>query len=93
MKRTEAMGRIVAAGCAALIAMPAAAAPVVYELDPLHTFPSIEFSHMDISIWRALARRTPALRCRNRRAAIDQFRTATAVANQGKNDEVPVSGL
>jgi polyisoprenoid-binding protein YceI len=34
------------------VMLPAAAAPVSYELDPLHTFPSIEFSHMDISIWR-----------------------------------------
>jgi polyisoprenoid-binding protein YceI len=38
--------------------LPAAAAPVTYELDPLHTFPSIEFSHMDISIWRGKFDRT-----------------------------------
>jgi polyisoprenoid-binding protein YceI len=59
MHRLEAMmvrgALAVAAVCAAL---PAAAAPVVYELDPLHTFPSIEFSHMDISIWRGKFDRT-----------------------------------
>jgi polyisoprenoid-binding protein YceI len=58
MTRTEAIRPIFAAGCAALIAVPAAAAPVTYELDPLHTFPSIEFSHMDISIWRGKFDRT-----------------------------------
>ena len=25
---------------------------MTYELDPTHTFPSIEFAHMDISVWR-----------------------------------------
>jgi polyisoprenoid-binding protein YceI len=28
------------------------AAGVKYEIDPTHTFPSLEFSHMGISIWR-----------------------------------------
>ena len=34
------------------IALPAAAAPVTYELDPEHTFPSVEFDHMGVSTWR-----------------------------------------
>lgn len=52
MKRSDVMNGVVAGGCALLVALPAMAAPVVFELDPQHTFPSIEFSHMDISIWR-----------------------------------------
>ncbi|GAB3092959.1 YceI family protein [Lysobacter terrae] len=36
----------------ALVALPAAAAPVTYEIDPAHTFPSIEADHMGMSVWR-----------------------------------------
>lgn len=32
--------------------MAASAAPVQYEIDPQHTFPSFEFPHMGISVWR-----------------------------------------
>ena len=31
---------------------PVVAAPETYLLDPMHTFPSLEFSHMGISVWR-----------------------------------------
>jgi polyisoprenoid-binding protein YceI len=31
---------------------PACAAPVVYKVDPDHTFPSFEADHMGISVWR-----------------------------------------
>ncbi|MFC4253520.1 MAG: YceI family protein [Sinimarinibacterium flocculans] len=59
MKRTERLLLAPAAALGmALGAVPAAAAPVVYELDPLHTFPSIEFPHMDISVWRGKFDRT-----------------------------------
>lgn len=34
------------------LAMPAAAAPAVYEIDPAHTFPSFEADHMGLSTWR-----------------------------------------
>ncbi len=43
------------AALAALIttaALPALAAPVVYELDPMHTYPSFEADHMGMSMWR-----------------------------------------
>ena len=30
----------------------ATAAPIVYEMDPAHTFPSFEADHMGISLWR-----------------------------------------
>ena len=37
---------------AALVAAPATAAEVEYEIDPMHTFPSFEADHMGISYWR-----------------------------------------
>jgi polyisoprenoid-binding protein YceI len=36
----------------ALTALPAVAAPVTYEIDPTHTFPSFEADHMGMSVWR-----------------------------------------
>lgn len=32
--------------------LSALASGATYELDPLHTYPSLEFSHMGISVWR-----------------------------------------
>lgn len=49
------------AACAALLAMatlPALAAPERYKVDPEHTFPSLEFSHLGISVWRGKFERT-----------------------------------
>ena len=37
---------------------PGIAAAARYRIDPEHTFPSLEFSHMDISIWRGKFNRT-----------------------------------
>ncbi len=34
------------------VAAAAVAAPVTYEIDPSHTFPSFEADHMGISVWR-----------------------------------------
>lgn len=34
------------------LALPAAAAPQRYAIDPEHTYPSLEFPHMGISVWR-----------------------------------------
>lgn len=48
--------KIVAAALAAL-ALPAGAADK-YKIDPDHTFPSIEFPHMGISVWRGKFDRT-----------------------------------
>ncbi|MEQ1438772.1 YceI family protein [Fontimonas sp. SYSU GA230001] len=43
---------------AALLAAATAPAADRYLLDPVHTFPSIEFPHMGISIWRGKFNRT-----------------------------------
>jgi polyisoprenoid-binding protein YceI len=32
--------------------LPAIAAPTNYTIDPMHTYPSLEFSHMGMSVWR-----------------------------------------
>lgn len=37
---------------AALAALPAAAETVTYEIEPEHTFPSVEADHMGMSVWR-----------------------------------------
>lgn len=36
----------------------ASAAPVVYNIDPAHTFPSFEADHMGLSVWRGKFNRT-----------------------------------
>ena len=36
----------------ALCATAASAAPVTYEIDPNHTYPSFEADHMGLSVWR-----------------------------------------
>lgn len=41
-----------AVACLLLLPAFASAAPVDYELDPMHTFPSFEADHMGISFWR-----------------------------------------
>jgi polyisoprenoid-binding protein YceI len=40
------------------IVVPALAAVSKYEVDPSHTYPSLEFSHMGLSIWRGKFDRT-----------------------------------
>lgn len=37
---------------AALLSASAGAAPVTYEIDPTHTYPSFEADHMGLSFWR-----------------------------------------
>ncbi len=32
--------------------LPVIAAPDNYTIDPPHTYPSLEFSHMGLSVWR-----------------------------------------
>jgi polyisoprenoid-binding protein YceI len=44
--------KIVLALLFAVAASPAAAAPVVFDIDPTHTYPSFEADHMGISKWR-----------------------------------------
>lgn len=43
---------------AAVATLPAVAAPVVYEIDPDHTYPSVEADHMGMSLWRGKFNRT-----------------------------------
>ena len=38
--------------------LPGNAAAANYKLDPDHTFPSLEFSHMGLSVWRGKFNRT-----------------------------------
>jgi polyisoprenoid-binding protein YceI len=47
----RALGRIAAATTLAC-AMAGHAAPVTYQIDPHHTYPSFEADHMGISLWR-----------------------------------------
>jgi polyisoprenoid-binding protein YceI len=42
----------------ACAAFPALAAPEIYVIDPTHTYPNIEFSHMGISVWRGKFNKT-----------------------------------
>ncbi|HET6471514.1 MAG TPA: YceI family protein [Pseudomonadales bacterium] len=44
--------RVLCAVAALSLAHPALAEPITYEIDPSHTYPSIEFPHMGISVWR-----------------------------------------
>lgn len=44
--------RITALAVAALATGAAAAAPVTYDIDPHHTYPSFEADHMGVSVWR-----------------------------------------
>jgi polyisoprenoid-binding protein YceI len=45
--------RLIAAAVVALAAVPALAAPVTYNLDPLHTYPSFAVDHFGgVSVWR-----------------------------------------
>lgn len=41
-----------------VLVMPVSAAPDIYKIDPTHTYPSFEFSHMGISVWRGKFDRT-----------------------------------
>lgn len=43
---------------AAAAAAPAIAAPVTYQLDPTHTYPSFEADHMGVSVWRGKFNKT-----------------------------------
>ncbi len=46
------MHRFFVAAALTLLGMPAFAANEIYQIDPTHTYPSLEFPHMGISIWR-----------------------------------------
>jgi len=40
------------------VALNAVAAPESYTVDPMHTYPSLEFSHMGMSVWRGKFNKT-----------------------------------
>ena len=42
----------------AFAVLPVVAAPTVYEIDPDHTYPSVEADHMGMSVWRGKFNRT-----------------------------------
>ena len=44
--------RFIMAALIATLASPAYAASETYVIDPTHTYPSFEFSHMGVSVWR-----------------------------------------
>lgn len=52
------MKRFALAAAAAALASSASAAPETYVVDPTHTYPSVEFPHMGISVWRGKFDRT-----------------------------------
>jgi polyisoprenoid-binding protein YceI len=50
--------KYVVAAAIAGVAVPAVAASDNYTIDPAHTYPSIEFSHMGLSVWRGKFNKT-----------------------------------
>jgi polyisoprenoid-binding protein YceI len=52
------MNKLLPAAVLALVSVPALCAPQTYRIDPMHTFPSFEFSHMGISVWRGRFNKT-----------------------------------
>ena len=50
--------KCVLAAAIAGAAFPAVATPDSYTVDPTHTYPSLEFSHMGISVWRGKFNKT-----------------------------------
>ena len=46
------LNRFVAAILLSGAALPALSAPESFTIDPTHTYPSLEFSHMGMSVWR-----------------------------------------
>jgi polyisoprenoid-binding protein YceI len=46
------------AGLAALVAGASSAAPVQYQIEPTHTYPSFEADHMGVSVWRGKLNKT-----------------------------------
>jgi polyisoprenoid-binding protein YceI len=50
--------KTVLAGAFAAVSFPVCAAPESYTVDPMHTYPSLEFSHMGLSVWRGKFNKT-----------------------------------
>jgi polyisoprenoid-binding protein YceI len=61
IKRKNAMPSFMKCLLATVIAgsaLTAGAAPESYTIDPMHTYPSLEFSHMGMSVWRGKFNKT-----------------------------------
>lgn len=52
------IGKLLLAAAIAGTAVPALATPENYTVDPMHTYPNIEFSHMGLSVWRGKFNKT-----------------------------------
>lgn len=52
------LARLAGASLALLLAGPLQAAPVNYDIDPSHSFPSFEADHMGLSVWRGKFNKT-----------------------------------
>lgn len=50
--------RFLSAAAIAAISLSVYAAPENYSVDPTHTYPSLEFSHMGLSVWRGKFNKT-----------------------------------
>ena len=50
--------QFLSAAAIAAVSLPVCAAPENYSVDPTHTYPSLEFSHMGLSVWRGKFNRT-----------------------------------
>ena len=50
--------QFLSAAAIAAVSLPVCAAPEAYSVDPTHTYPSLEFSHMGLSVWRGKFNRT-----------------------------------
>ncbi len=50
--------QFLSAAVIAAVSLPVCAAPESYSIDPMHTYPSLEFSHMGLSVWRGKFNRT-----------------------------------
>ena len=50
--------QFLSAAAIAAVSLPVCAAPENYSVDPTHTYPSLEFSHMGLSVWRGKFNKT-----------------------------------
>ncbi len=74
------MNRIVLAPMAALLCAGAFAAPVTYNLDPSHTYPSFEADHMGgLSVWRGKFTSSSGKVVYDKAAKSVNFRASTAL--------------
>jgi polyisoprenoid-binding protein YceI len=60
---------------------PARAAPVTYNIDPAHTFPSFEADHMGISVWRGKLNRSSGMVTLDKAAGTGELEVAVELAS------------